>query len=66
MARSVNLRWSWEMEVTIALAFEAVAVVSIVLAGARSAVSETAIRDEHDSRVGVVKLACYFRGSSSL
>jgi hypothetical protein len=52
--------------VTIALAFEAVAAVSIVLAGARSAVSETAIQDEHDSRVGVVKLACCFRGSSSL
>jgi hypothetical protein len=54
------------MEVTIALAFEAAAVVSIVLAGAHSAVSETAIQDEHDSRVGVVKLACCFRGSNSL
>lgn len=66
MVQSANLRWSWELEVTIAFAFEAVAAVSIVLAGARSAVSETAIQDEHDSRVGVVKLACCFRGSSSL
>jgi hypothetical protein len=66
MAQSANLRWSWELEVTMAFAFEDVAAVSIVLADARSAVSETAIRDEHDFRVGVVKLACCFRGSSSL